>query len=498
MKLRSTMSVAVYWMLCISAPAMLGDADDIGIFNGVSGGGAVLYPPQSGLTQWLVGRGSLTEYSDGEMSRKAGGTPVYYLAQSLGHNGICEYEEVGGTTNSFEPGTNNLVVEWTGEVLESTAAYRTLVGKADLNAAGGWALMQDIGEIKLWMYDADDPGKYRWIKPTTPVSAGVREISFSKSGTNVQLYVDGVEITSLTEGGDASGIPANIEASGFTLLVGAGRHGGSKNYYTPHTMLHLKVQSGSDVFETHFSEGAGTTLYCVAGSGLTATLYQSVGVEVRWDNHLEGDPWNIRKGYKLSGGVQIPSLADGSGPVGGGDLTNDGGFLHNGSSDKLYVGEEKTYSSTVVEFYAEGYTSWNGDYDQVTAVLWEAVSEFTLSYEYNEVEETDLWQGFEDGEPPVLVWVDWDSNGHNDPTGEYEHETETDIATVEFKQNPYSYPEWDGPDGRAYTYLAANNGDSDLIRTIYDANGNMLELLWYRPVLTGGMLAHLNTYLENM
>ena len=170
--------------------------------------------------------------------------------------------------------------------------------------------------------------------------------SGSKTNAGMKLYVDGVEVptmavnagtyTGMTHNGDTIRIGNWVYGTGYCWtgqLVDARVYNSALSAADILSLYEGREITPQPVGHWPLQEGSGDTLYDVSGNGLHATLTGAT-LATFWGTRQSQVHRNIRRGFRLSGDVRIPSKLSG-GAADGNATTNPAGVYHNNAETRI-------------------------------------------------------------------------------------------------------------------------------------------------------------------
>lgn len=245
--------------------------------------------------------------------------------------------------------------------LQTTGSFSVSIWAKPTNIAGfnstyGAGLIKStnsVGAVGDFIVGIDSTGKvhfYNWRNTGADVDGRnvsnyalsddtIYHIACVWDGATNKIYINGVESSLTTPVSTSSGwLLENCIGTGYSPSSSYCFKGDVWDARIYHIALsEAEIQSiysnqtilGSEYFHAPMTEGAGATVYDVTGSSnhgtATTQLFSTQDLF----------HYNMKYGFRSSGGVKIPALPDGSGASDGNAITNIAGSWHNGAETKI-------------------------------------------------------------------------------------------------------------------------------------------------------------------
>jgi hypothetical protein len=462
----------------------------------------VLLPPH-GYIAWMYSTGS-----NGQESTipNKGTASMEYAAQGLITDGTG-YVRFDNST-AWNIGSNDFDITVCGDFTQPTTAITAYFGRDNTTDRGLLIFMHPNATLfnqKPLFNIPTSSSSIVQIKPVNEIPAGYGKLRYIKSGTSLTMYYNDSEIS--WEFNSGSSIPATVYDNTLNYAMFVQYSSGTPVVHTPRHLSYVKFSiAGTTKFETYFSEGSGSNIDCIANTGNTITLVGGITADM-WNTFLVGGgSWAIDKGYKLSTGVRVPSLLDGSGPVGGGSFTHVGGKLLNNDVELIVCTDPDHQPPTIADSYtmsgATVYAQFNGQYDRdgdlngLPKYTHTTNSDLYLALDYDNYNVFDNVIGFFD-----VNTVDTAFYIEQSSSKEYPYPDDLFVDDDTYFESLLITPTINNDPSNVLTGglnkpdIDALNINTSELRSAIDTSGYMIEVILYDDAPTGDALTKLNNYL---
>jgi len=213
----------------------------------------------------------------------------------------------------------------------------------------GWFIRFDTtNELRFYMVSGTDTVTQYISVATFPDTSSEHHLVATKTGTSFEIYVDGVSVFTDTV---ISAIGFDTTESQKTLIGARWFDFSVQDLFNGKIFGVQLAEYSSDrlvealaggkitgaLLSLPCAEESGPTIYDVSGGENNGTFIGTDATEWQTQGSFH---WNIEEGFRLSGAVKIPALADGSAAADSNPITNYAGSWHNDSETNIAACEK--------------------------------------------------------------------------------------------------------------------------------------------------------------